>query len=135
MFILFQECFTFHSLLKNGHTLAGIGASFGLSMNFESVTDRYVDVRLECKKEVLDAYHGALEKADPATAKGAAVLKKGKSISMKKTGKLSCKRRISLLLPTASYMSAQNVDTVWAPLADFKQPKQAKKETLKTHKT
>ena len=27
-------------------------------MNFEAVTARYVDVRLERKKEVLDAYHG-----------------------------------------------------------------------------
>ncbi len=41
-----------------GHTLAGIGVSLGLSMNFEAVTARYVDVRLERKKEVLDAYHG-----------------------------------------------------------------------------
>ena len=47
-----------------GHTLAGIGVSLGLSMNFEAVTARYVDVRLERKKEVLDAYHNALEKAD-----------------------------------------------------------------------
>ncbi len=28
-----------------GHTLAGIGVSLGLSMNFEAVTARYVDVR------------------------------------------------------------------------------------------
>ena len=55
-----------------GHTLAGIGASLGLSMNFEAVTARYVDVRLERKKEVLDAYHGAVEKAAPAQAKEAA---------------------------------------------------------------
>ncbi len=40
--------------------LAGIGASLGLSMNFEAVTARYVDVRLERKKEVLDAYHAAV---------------------------------------------------------------------------
>lgn len=33
-----------------GHTLAGIGASLGLSMNFEAVTARYVDVRFERKK-------------------------------------------------------------------------------------
>ncbi len=33
-----------------GHTLAGIGASLGLSMNFEAVTARYVDVRLERKR-------------------------------------------------------------------------------------
>ncbi|MCQ5143827.1 hypothetical protein [Enterocloster bolteae] len=43
-----------------GHTLAGIGASLGMSMNFESVTARYVDVRLERKQEVLDAYHAAI---------------------------------------------------------------------------
>lgn len=52
-----------------GHTLAGIGVSLGLSMNFEAVTARYVDVRLERKKEVLDAYHSAVEKADPPKAK------------------------------------------------------------------
>ena len=44
-----------------GHTLAGIGASLGLSMNFEAVTARYVDVRLERKQEVLDAYHAAVQ--------------------------------------------------------------------------
>ena len=38
-----------------------IGVSLGLSMNFEAVTARYVDVRLERKKEVLDAYHGAVK--------------------------------------------------------------------------
>ena len=54
-----------------GHTLAGIGASLGLSMNFEAVTARYVDVRLERKKEVLDAYHNAVEKAEPPKAKEA----------------------------------------------------------------
>lgn len=42
------------------YTLAGIGASLGLSMNFEAVTARYVDVRLERKQEVLDAYHAAV---------------------------------------------------------------------------
>lgn len=54
-----------------GHTLAGIGVSLGLSMNFEAVTARYVDVRLERKKEVLDAYHGAVKQADPAKAEKA----------------------------------------------------------------
>lgn len=43
-----------------GHTLAGIGVSLGLSMNFEAVTARYVDVRLERKQEVLNAYHKAV---------------------------------------------------------------------------
>ena len=61
-----------------GHTLAGIGASLGLSMNFEAVTARYVDVRLERKKEVLDAYHSAVEKAAPEKPKEAEP-KKGKT--------------------------------------------------------
>lgn len=43
-----------------GHTLAGISNSLGLSVNFDAVTARYVDVRLERKKEVLDAYHAAV---------------------------------------------------------------------------
>ena len=43
-----------------GHTLAGIGASLGMSMNFEAFKARYVDVRLERKKEVLDAYYAAI---------------------------------------------------------------------------
>ncbi len=46
-----------------GHTLAGTGVSLELSMNFEAVTARYVDVRLERKKEVLDAYHNAVGKS------------------------------------------------------------------------
>lgn len=43
-----------------GHTLAGIGSSLGLPVNFEAVTARYVDVRLERKREVLDTYHNAI---------------------------------------------------------------------------
>ena len=66
-----------------GHTLAGIGVSLGLSMNFEAVTARYVDVRLERKKEVLDAYHGAVKQSDPAKAKEAEP-KKAKSAAQKK---------------------------------------------------
>ncbi|RHO87764.1 hypothetical protein DW049_07580 [Ruminococcus sp. AF41-9] len=65
------------------HTLAGIGASLGLSMNFEAVTARYVDVRLERKKEVLDAYHSAVEKAAPEKPKEAEP-KKGKRAAKKK---------------------------------------------------
>lgn len=42
-----------------GHTLAGINTSLGLSMDYEAITARYVDVRFEWKKEVLEAYHGA----------------------------------------------------------------------------
>lgn len=65
------------------YTLAGIGASLGLSMNFEAVTARYVDVRLERKKEVLDAYHSAVEKAAPEKPKEAEP-KKGKRAAKKK---------------------------------------------------
>jgi integrase len=43
-----------------GHTLKGIGMSLGISTNLEAVTARYVDVRLERKKTVLDIYHQAL---------------------------------------------------------------------------
>lgn len=70
-----------------GYTLAGIGVSLGLSMNFEAVTARYVDVRLERKKEVLDAYHGAVKQADPAKAEKAEP-KKAKSAAKKKSSDL-----------------------------------------------
>jgi integrase len=43
-----------------GHTLKGIGMSLGISTNLGSVTAQYVDVRLDRKKVVLDAYHNAL---------------------------------------------------------------------------
>lgn len=43
-----------------GHTLAGLGASLGVSLSFEAVTARYVDVRLERKKKVLETYHEAI---------------------------------------------------------------------------
>jgi integrase len=43
-----------------GHTLKGIRMSLGISTNLEAVTARYVDVRIERKKIVLDTYHKAL---------------------------------------------------------------------------
>jgi integrase len=43
-----------------GHTLKGIGQSLGISNNLDAVTARYVDARLERKKEVLDTYHQAV---------------------------------------------------------------------------
>ena len=70
-----------------GYTLAGIGVLLGLSMNFEAVTARYVDVRLERKKEVLDAYHDAVGKADPPKAKEAEP-KKAKGKAKKKSSDL-----------------------------------------------
>lgn len=63
-----------------GHILAGIGASLGFSMNFEAVTARYVDVRLERKQEVLEAYHAAvhptLKQAGPGPDRAKPVQKK-----------------------------------------------------------
>lgn len=70
-----------------GHTLAGIGVSLGLSMNFEAVTARYVDVRLERKKEVLDAYHDAVKQAAPPKEQKAEP-KKAKSAAKKKSSDL-----------------------------------------------
>jgi integrase len=43
-----------------GHTLKGLGMSLGITGSLESVTAQYIDVRLDRKKLILDAYHGAL---------------------------------------------------------------------------
>ena len=43
-----------------GHNLKGIGLQLGISTNLEATTAQYVDVRLERKQIVLDAYHKAL---------------------------------------------------------------------------
>jgi integrase len=43
-----------------GHSLKGAGIQLGLSTRLDAVTAQYVDVRLERKKEVLDAYHNVL---------------------------------------------------------------------------
>jgi integrase len=43
-----------------GHTLKGIGMSLGISTNMADVTARYVDVRLDRKRTVLEAYHNAM---------------------------------------------------------------------------
>ena len=40
-----------------GHSLKGAGIQLGISTKLDAVTAQYVDVRLERKKEVLDAYH------------------------------------------------------------------------------
>jgi len=44
--------------------------SLGISTNLDAVTARYVDVRLERKKEVLDVYHKAVHATDKDTAAG-----------------------------------------------------------------
>ena len=43
-----------------GHSLKGIGIQLGVSNNMEAVTAQYVDVRLERKTFVLNAYHQKL---------------------------------------------------------------------------
>ena len=50
-------------------------------------TARYVDVRLERKKEVLDAYHGAVKQAAPPKDKETEP-KKAKSAAKKKSSDL-----------------------------------------------
>jgi len=52
------DFFTVGTIL--GHSLKGAGIQLGLSTKLDSVTAQYVDVRLERKKEVLDAYHNVL---------------------------------------------------------------------------
>jgi len=54
-----------------GHTLKGIGMSLGISTNLDAVTARYVDVRLDRKKAVLDTYHNAVHTTNknPTTEK------------------------------------------------------------------
>jgi integrase len=58
-----------------GYTLKGIGMSLGMSTNMDAVAAVYVDIRLERKMTVLEAYHSALhtvaEKTltDPSPAK------------------------------------------------------------------
>ena len=43
-----------------GHSLKGIGNTLGFVGGLEAVTERYVDVRLERKRYVLEAYHKAV---------------------------------------------------------------------------
>lgn len=43
-----------------GHSLKGVGMQLGISQSLVSVTAQYVDVRLDRKRAVLDAYHNAL---------------------------------------------------------------------------
>lgn len=45
-----------------GHSLKGIGNQLGFIGGLEAVTERYVDVRLERKRVVLEAYHKAVQK-------------------------------------------------------------------------
>lgn len=44
-----------------GHSMGGLCLSLGISSGFESVTARYVTVRFETKKQVLETYHNEFE--------------------------------------------------------------------------
>ena len=58
-----------------GHTLKGIGITLGISGNLDAVTKQYVEVRVDRKRVVLEAYHNALhpqkanENESPSTKK------------------------------------------------------------------
>jgi len=47
-----------------GHSLKGIGNQLGVIGGLEAVTERYVDVRLERKRVVLETYHKAVPQKD-----------------------------------------------------------------------
>ena len=47
-----------------GHSLKGIGNQLGVIGGLEAVTERYVDVRLERKRTVLETYHKAVQKKE-----------------------------------------------------------------------
>ena len=49
-----------------GHSLKGMGIQLGISTNMEAMTAQYVDVRMERKQIVLDAYHNTLHPKKPA---------------------------------------------------------------------
>lgn len=44
-----------------GHSLKGIGLQLKIGSKLDATTTRYVDVRLERKQFVLDAYHNAVK--------------------------------------------------------------------------
>ena len=46
-----------------GHSLKGIGIQLGITGGLEAVTERYVDVRIERKRTILEKYHKAVLKS------------------------------------------------------------------------
>lgn len=62
-----------------GHSLKGVGIQLGISTSLEAVTEKYVDVRLDRKKVVLDTYHNALHPNKAQKAKKEPIQKKKKS--------------------------------------------------------
>jgi hypothetical protein len=114
-----------------GHTLAGIGASLGLSMNFEALTARYVDVRLERKRKCLTST------TPPSTRRAGRRKRKRRSKNRKrqKGVKRSCKSRKCLQFLTASYITLRSSGTILAPRADFRRVGERKKEKSKPAQT
>ena len=56
--------------------------SLGISTNLEAVTTRYVDMRIERKKEVLDTYHKAVHATDKDTTGGKQTKKPQKKVTI-----------------------------------------------------
>lgn len=67
MYQLTGDFYTVGEIL--GHSLKGIGNQLNLSGNFEAVTERYIDVRLEHKRTILDIYHKEIAKEVPQKEK------------------------------------------------------------------
>jgi integrase len=65
-----------------GHSLKGAGIQLGISNNLDAVTARYVDVRLERKKEVLGTYHNALHPKNEPTEKTRSPKKKSHGLEL-----------------------------------------------------
>jgi len=52
-----------------GHSFGGISSSLGIGSGFESVTTRYVNVRMETKKMVLEKYHNEIKNSSSSKLK------------------------------------------------------------------
>lgn len=102
-----------------GHTLVGIGSSLGLSMNFEAVTARYVDVQLERKKKCLAFTTMRLTRPSCHQRLRKLHRRKQKAGTGKKAAKSSFEGGIYLLPFTALYKPPLNMGTILTPQAVF----------------
>ena len=116
-----------------GHTLAGIGVSLGLSMNFEAVTAAMLTCGLNGKKKSWTLIMG-LSNRQTRQRQRKPSRRKQRVRRRKRAAKLSFNRLIFLLLLIAFYSPAWDLGTIWAPLAENAPPKQAIKETPRTRK-
>jgi hypothetical protein len=60
-----------------GHSLKGIGIQLGISTSLEATTAQYVDVRIDRKAAVLNAYHNEFKPAKNMQVEKAAKKRKG----------------------------------------------------------